>query len=427
MIPTKCLLYLCLRFILHPLQLSFFLAKRLLLRQRGVFAGFIIRLAVLATTLSVAVMILALAFINGFKHTIREKLFSFWGEMLIVPPGADQTGVAPADAIPLDTAMLAGIAREKEVKQVAPFILRPVILQVHGQMEGVQLKGINQDFQFSPEMDFSGSRIHYPAQGYSQDIVLSRSTAEKLDIAPGDQLLLYFLESGASRPRARKVTLAGTYHTGMEEVDKSFGLCDLRLLQRLANWEAGEISGYQVSTRPGANLATLSQHIDQEYVARPLRAMPVYEVYYGIFSWLQMQDVNALVLLFIVAIVAVINLSATLIILLADRAQMVALLKALGATPRQLRDTFILLGLLISATGIVLGNVLGLGIAWLQQKFGFITLPEETYYMHTAPVRIVAWQVAATSAGALLLCLICLWLPTLYIRRIQPAKVLKFE
>lgn len=409
------------------MQLSFFLAKRLLLRQRGVFAGFIIRLAVVATALSVAVMILALAFINGFKHTIREKLFSFWGEILIVPPGADQAGVAPADALPLDTLLLQKVANEKDVAQVAPFVLRPVILQVSGQMEGVQLKGIRSDFKFNPEMEFAGKGINYPADGYSQDIILSRSTAEKLDVQPGDQLLLYFLESGASRPRARKVTVSGTYHTGMEEVDKSFGLCDMRLLQRLANWDANEISGYQISTLPNANIAAVSERIDQEYVDRPMRAMPVYEVYYGIFSWLQMQDVNALVLLFIVGIVAVINLSATLIILLADRAQMVALLKALGATPRQLRNTFVLLGVLISAVGIVLGNILGLGIGWLQLKFGFITLPEETYYMHTAPVRIVAWQVIATDIGALLLCLLCLWLPTLYIRRIQPAKVLKFE
>lgn len=409
------------------MQLSFFLAKRLLLRQRGVFAGFIIRLAVVATALSVAVMILALAFINGFKHTIREKLFSFWGEILIVPPGADQAGVAPADALPLDTLLLQKVANEKDVAQVAPFVLRPVILQVSGQMEGVQLKGIRSDFKFSQEMEFAGKGISYPADAYSQDIILSRSTAEKLDVQPGDQLLLYFLESGASRPRARKVTVSGTYHTGMEEVDKSFGLCDMRLLQRLANWDANEISGYQISTLPNGNIAAVSERIDQEYVDRPMRAMPVYEVYYGIFSWLQMQDVNALVLLFIVGIVAVINLSATLIILLADRAQMVALLKALGATPQQLRNTFVLLGVLISAVGIVLGNILGLGIGWLQLKFGFITLPEETYYMHTAPVRIVAWQVLATDIGALLLCLLCLWLPTLYIRRIQPAKVLKFE
>lgn len=397
------------------------------MRQRGVFAGFIIRLAVVATALSVAVMILALAFINGFKHTIREKLFSFWGEILIVPAGADQSGVAPADAIPFDRLLQQNAAKEKGVAQIEPFVLRPVILQVSGQMEGVQLKGIQKDFQFSHEMDFTGKGISYPDSGYSQDIILSRSTAEKLDVRPGDQLLLYFLESGASRPRARKVTIAGTYHTGMEEVDKSFGLCDMRLLQRLANWEPDEISGYQINAMPHADIDALSRQIDQEYVARPMRAMPVYEVYYGIFSWLQMQDVNALVLLFIVGIVAIINLSATLIILLADRAQMVALLKALGATPRQLRETFVWLGLLVSIAGILLGNILGLGIGWLQQRFGFITLPEETYYMHTAPVRIIPWQILATDVGALLLCLACLWLPTLYIRRIQPAKVLKFE
>jgi len=392
-----------------------------------VFAGFIIRLAVVATALSVAVMILALSFINGFKHTIREKLFSFWGEILIVPPGADQAGIAPADALTLDSRLLAGVAREKEVRQVAPFVLRPVILQAHGQMEGTQLKGINAAFHFNKDIQFTGRPIQYPQEGYSQDIILSRSTAARLDVQPGDQLLLYFLESGATRPRARKVTVAGLYHTGMEEVDKSFGLCDMRLLQRLANWQPDEISGYQVTTAAGVDVAALSRRIDQQYVARPLRALPVYEVYYGIFSWLQMQDVNALVLLFIVGIVAVINLSATLIILLADRAQMVALLKALGATPQQLRQTFILLGLLVSTLGIVLGNVLGLGLGWLQQRFGFITLPEETYYMHTAPVRIIAWQVVATDVGAFLLCLACLWLPTLYIRRIQPAKVLKFE
>jgi lipoprotein-releasing system permease protein len=151
------------------------------------------------------------------------------------------------------------------------------------------------------------------------------------------------------------------------------------------------------------------------------------EVYEGVFSWLGTQDTNGRILLIIVGIVAMINLASAMLILMVDRAVMIGLLKALGMAPRGLWALFLSIAGLIGAAGILLGNVLGLGLCIVQQQTGFIRLPEETYNMDTVPVRILWWQIALLDAGALLLCVACAALPLLYIRRVQPARVLQFE
>ncbi len=221
--------------------------------------------------------------------------------------------------------------------------------------------------------------------------------------------------------------MAGLYHTGMEEVDKQFAICDLRLLQRLSGWAPNQISGYQVDLDNTALADTMAAQIHEQYILPPMAAQSITAIYEGVFSWLGMQDVNARILLIIVSIVAIINLGASVIILMVDRAVMVGLLKALGMPNAKLREVFLMLAGLIGACGVIFGNILGLGLCWLQQRFGFIHLPEDTYYMHTVPVRLLWWQVAVIDVATLALCVLCTTLPALYIRRIQPARVLQFK
>lgn len=409
------------------MRFPFFIARRFLARQKGTFSSFIIRLAILATGMGVAVMLVSMAFIGGFKYTIREKLFSFWGQVLVVPYDANQSDIVPAAPIQEDKALQHQIAGMEHVVQVAPFALRPTILQANQQMEGIRLKGINGNYRFSPGISFTGKKIDFGDTAYAKEIIISQTTANRLQLKAGDAVLLYFVEPGVSTPRVRKLTVSGLYHTGMEEVDKQFALCDLRLLQRLSNWAPDEISGYQVDLDNTSLADTMAVQIHERYIMPPLSAQSITEVYEGVFSWLGMQDVNARILLIIVSIVAIINLGASIIILMVDRAVMVGLLKALGMPPAKLRHIFLYLAGLIGGCGLILGNVLGLGLCWLQLRFGFIHLPEDTYYMRTVPVRLLWWQIALIDSATLALCVICTTLPTLYIRRIQPARVLQFK
>ncbi len=408
------------------MNISFFIARRYLLRQKGAFSSFIIKLAIAATGLSVAVMIVAMAVVNGFNYVVREKLFSFTGHVHVVLFDENRSNSLTPQPIYLDKEILDSIKALPHVTQVSPFVQRPVIVQAHGTMEGLKLKGVNSAYRMSKDISLSGAGIDFRDSLYARQILLSKTTADRLSVTAGDTVQLDFLEP-SSMPRIRRVRVSGIYHTGMEEVDKNFGVCDIRLLQRLNNWTADSINGYQVDLDDEAFADTTAGYIHEYIVPAPLEAYTTTENYSFIFDWLQLQSMNGKILWMIMAIVSVINMGAVLLILMVDRAAMIGLLKALGMTFESTRTIFLSIAGLIGAGGVLLGNVLGLGLCWLQSRFGLIKLSEDVYYMKYAPVRIIWWQVGLIDVVTLGLCVCCMWLPAYYIRRIQPAKVLQFK
>lgn len=368
-----------------------------------------------------------MAFITGFKYEVREKLFSFWGHVHITEFNPNVSNLISAQPIRIDQNLINKVKGLPHVTQVAPYALRPAILKTKGAMEGIKFKGITGNYKIPARMSLTGSTINFSDSAYSKDIILSQTTAERLQIKTGDDLLLYFLEPGATVPRLRKVRVSGLYRTGMEEVDKEFAICDLRLLQRINNWKPDEINGYEIDLSDAQYSDTTANIIFDQYIDAPLTTNTMRDIYPNIFDWLQLQDVNAQIVLIIMAIVAVINLAVALIILIAEQARVVGLLKALGMTNAAQRRIFLFYAGLIAAFGVLLGNVIGIGFCLIQLKTGFLKLSEATYYMSTVPVRINWLYVALIDVATLVVCVLCMWLPSLYIRRIQPVRVLQFK
>lgn len=408
------------------LNLSYFIARRYLVKQKGTFSSFIIRLAIVATALSVAVMIVAMAIVTGFSYTISEKLFSFMGHVHVLP--YDEThsnSLTYSEPIYYDTALIKRLKTIEHVRAVSPFTERPVIVQCKGQMDGLVLKGVDSNYQLNNGISLTGKKINYADTDYSRQICLSTTTANRLNINLGDTVQLDFIENEI--PRIRRVRVCGIYHSGMEDVDKRFGICDIRLLQRMNNWTKDSINGIQLDLDNNSYSDSISNYIHYNVIAAPLESYTTTQNYAALFDWLSLQNLNGVILLVIMAIVAIINMGAVLVILMVDRARMVGLLSALGMPFDTLRNIFLSIAGLIGATGILCGNVLGLLVCWAQLKFGIFTLPEEIYYMHYVPVKITWWQIGAIDIITLLLCLLCMLVPALYIRRIQPAKVLQFK
>ncbi len=316
--------------------------------------------------------------------------------------------------------------RIPHVLQVTPFAQRPVIIQAKGHMEGIQLKGVDGHYRFSPGIDISGAHIDYTDSTYSRQVLLSEGTANRLDVKTGDTVQLEFLNGGAL-PRLRRVRVAGLYHSGMEEVDRFFAICDIRLLQRMNGWTADSINAYQVDLESDRYADSVSDYIHYSLIIAPLESITVAENYPNIFDWVNLQKLNGLILMIIMAVVSLINMGAVLVILMVDRAAMIGLLKAMGMPFKGTVSVFLSIGGIIGAAGILLGNVIALGLCWVQLKFGILTLPEETYSMKYAPVKIVWWHVVGIDLASLVLFVLCMWLPALYIRTIQPAKVLQFK
>ncbi|MCW3121859.1 MAG: transporter permease [Flavipsychrobacter sp.] len=366
-----------------------------------------------------------MAIVTGFNYSVTDKLFSFMGHVHVVPYDASQSNTIAPIPVRYDAALVAGIMQLPHVKAVSPFAQRPVILQAHGQMDGLQLKGVNENYHFLGGITTTGAGIDYRDSNYSKQVLLSQTTADRMNITLGDTVQLDFIEGGV--PRIRKVKVSGIYHSGMEEVDKYYGVCDLRLIQRINNWSADSINGYQVDLDDPKYADTVSAFIHYNLTQPPIESYTTVENYNFIFEWLELQGVNGTILLSIMAIVAIINMGAVLVILMVDRAMMIGLLKALGMTFEDTRNIFLCIAGLIGAAGILLGNIIALTLCWLQLHFGLVKLPEETYYMRHVPVKIIWWQIGVIDIVTLLLCILCMWLPALYIRRIQPAKVLQFK
>lgn len=372
-------------------------------------------------------MIAATALIIGFKYEIREKLFSFWGHVMVTPYVVNTASLIAPDPISYDADLVKKIEGMPEVKSMSAWAARPGILQFNGSMEGVRLKGVNKDFRFSERIQFSGDKIDYSDTAYAKQIIVSQTTANRLEVKAGESVQLYFLEPGSTSPRIRKVKVVGIYHTGMEEIDKDYALCDLRLLQRINNWQPNQINGYQIDLKNEALADTVAAQIFYNYLQQPLTANTMKDIYGNIFDWLQLQDLNAELVIIIMAVVAIINLAVALLILIVEQARVVGLLKALGMNETETRKIFFYYSAIIAGAGIFVGNVLGLGICFLQKQTGFLKLNETTYYMSQVPVRINWGYVLLIDIATLMVCVLCMWIPSLYIRRIQPAKVLQFK
>ena len=292
-------------------------------------------------------------------------------------------------------------------------------------MEGIKLKGISSSYRLPDRLALKGKPIHFDRDDYSSQLLVSQSTADKLNVKPGDEIQLYFIEKGSTAPRIRKVTVTGIFHTGMEEVDKSYALCDLRLLQRINNWSADNINGYQVDLDDYRYMEPVADSVFHHLLDAPLHSYTMKEIYINIFDWLQLQNINAQIVLIIMAIVAIINLAAATVIIIVEQARMIGILKSMGM--KKITRIFLNHSLLIAATGILLGNIIALGICFLQAKTGFLSLDETTYYMKQVPVRISFQSIFLIDIATLLCCTLFMWLPTLYIRHIQPVKVLQFK
>lgn len=397
-----------------------------MLRQKGRFSAFIIRLAIVATALSVAAMIIALALIVGFKQQISRNIFNYWGHIHVTLYSPAYASIISPDPMVLDEDIQEKIQALPGIQSMSPYAIRPAIINANQLMEGIQLKGVVEGYDFST---IQSTGPDFSDTAYSKEIILSKTTMDRLKLKDGDELLLYFLDAHSTVPRIRKVVVAGSYHTGMDDIDAHYAICDIRLLQRINLWNSDQVNGYQLTLANPAEAQATADKIFNEILPREtqLVASSMYDLFPGIFDWLKLLDTNAIVVIVIMSIVAIINLVAALLILIVNQARMVGLLKALGMAEGQMRQIFLYHASLIGIAGIVAGNILAIGFCIIQQETGFLTLSETAYSMQYVPVQIVWWHPVVISICTLLLCILCMWVPTLYIRRVQPAKVLQFK
>jgi lipoprotein-releasing system permease protein len=387
----------------------------------------IVRVAVGGIAIGLAVMLLALAVMNGFQGEIRKKVTGFGSHIQIT--GYDSNESLEADSMSRFQPSVDALKQQSNIRHIQVYATKAGLVKAGDQLSGVVLKGIDRDFDWSffKQNLREGNIINLPADSDSSstEVLISRFIAKRLKLNVGDKFRMYFLRESETRQRAFKV--AGIYETGLTDgFDDRFIICDIRQVQKLNNWSRNAIAGFEVLVNDFDKLDETTEIVRSEIEVN-LYAESIRELTPQIFSWLDVLDVNALIIIGLMLFVSMINMISALLILILDRTSMIGILKAMGAADRQIMRVFLLHASKLIALGMLIGNILGLGLCVLQKQFGIAKLDEASYYLSSVPVQIEWWQVFVVNAVTFVLCQLALLLPALVVSRISPVKAIRFS
>ncbi|MBQ9469936.1 MAG: ABC transporter permease [Bacteroidales bacterium] len=413
------------------MRFEHFVAKHLLQGTNGQsLSGPFVRISTAAVALSLCIMLITVSIIAGFRDEISGKAYGMGGHLQITNYDAN----ASFESTPIysDLDCLDSVRALPEVVRLQAFATKAGIIKTGTDIEGVVLKGVGTDYdwQFYNEHLVGGSVFEPNDSTTSNSTLISKIMADKLHLGVGDTYDVFFVQTP---PRYRRFTVAGIYSTQLTEFDRIFALCDIKHIQRISGWQPNQVTGFEVFVNDTRNLDELRWRVDdvagtifmEDY--SKLRVMSLPDKYPGIFDWMNLQRLNASVLIVLMLVVAGINMISGLLIIIIERTGVVGLLKAMGALNRSVRLIFLLQAARIMLRGLLVGNAIGLGLCLLQRHTGLVRLNEEFYFLSQVPISIVPWHVLLLNVVAFSVGIAMLVLPSMVVSRISPDKTLKFN
>ena len=374
--------------------------------------------------LSLAVMILSIAIIKGFKTEIQDKVRGYLGDIQITRYDLNNSFEHSPFIPDAETEKL--LKSNRDIEYYYPFATKPGILSANNEIEGINFKGIDKSYKWDyiKQHIISGTIIDFSdSTAAMQELLISKYTANRLKLKTGDDFIMYFVQN---QLRPRKFKIVGIYDIGVEDIDKGFVLGNLNIIKRLNNWKANEIGGIEIRIKDFKQLKPISDHI-YENLPRNLRSYSIEENFSNIFTWLGLLDVNTRVLLILMLIVGVINMITALLIMILEKTNMIGMLKSFGASNWSIMKIFLYNAAYLIGIGLFLGNMLGLGLGFLQQSTHIFKLNQASYFLAYAPIEFHFIDVLLLNVVTVVVCLTVLVIPSLLISKVSPLKAIRFK
>jgi lipoprotein-releasing system permease protein len=408
------------------MNFEYFIAKKISSGKTDSLAKPVIRISYISIALGLALMIISVAIVVGFKKSISDKIIGFAAHLQIVP--FDNNTSLEEQPLNINQDFVEKMASDPEISHIQFTAKKAGVLKTNEQIQGVVVKGVGADYDrnFMEENLIEGRFPDVFSEKKTNEALISATLSAKLKVKIGDELRIWFISGEQAQARGRKFEVSGIFKTSLEEFDGRFIIADIRHLQKLNNWTKNQVGSVEVFIRNPEKLDKVADKLYKE-IPYDLNLITVTDEYPQIFNWLNLLDMNVVVVLVLLILVAGITMVSTLLIIILERTNMVGVLKALGANNTSIRKVFLLKAAVIISKGMFWGNVAGLGFIFIQQYFQLIKLSPENYYMDFVPVELSLTSFLLLNLGTFIICLLMLIVPSWYISRIVPARALRYE
>lgn len=414
------------------MNLELFIARKIHFSKQGERQATppTIRIAMIGIALGLAVMILSVAIVIGFKKEVRNKVIGFGSHIQIT--NFDNNSSYQTMPIAVSDSFLVALKERSGIRHVETFATKPGILKTETDFQGIVLKGVDRqyDWSFFQKNLKEGEVFQLDSAKRSSDVIISRYLSDLVGLKVGDSFLTYFVEEDV---RARKFHITGIYETGFADYDKLFVIADIRQVKRLNGWSDDQVSGVELLVDDYGQVDSLAENLYFELMDKQDREGNTYyvrsikELSPMIFSWLEVLDINVVVILVLMLAVAGFTMISGLLIIILERTNMIGILKALGENNRSIRKIFLYVSFFLIGKGMLWGNVIGISLCLLQSYTHLIKLDSSIYYLDAVPVDLNVVSLALLNIGTLLVSMLMMLGPSYLITRISPAKSIRFE
>ena len=405
-------------------RIEYRLSRRLLRSGDNASTRPIVRLSVIGISICLIIVILALSITSGYRHSIEKKVIDMGSHIRISNYDLNYS----YDPRPFDKnqPFLEELKQNPDITNFQYFSTKVAIIKTADQVEGVVLKGIDSTFSWShfQENMVEGTPIDVASDTLTNGVVMSAAMAKKLRLQIGDKVFAYFVQDP---PMQRRFRLDGLYETGMPEYDGKFILADLRHVQKISGWDSNYVGGIEILIRDYDKIDEVGAFVNDR-IGYKLKAETIRELYPAIFQWTDLFNTNVVVLLCITIFICIITLISTFFIIILEQTSTIGILKAMGMTTQRVRNVFMFIGLRVIVKGMIIGNVVGVGLCLLQNYLHIIKLDPSSYYVPYVPIQFNIPIILLVNLGILLLCMLVLLIPANFVsKKVTPITAIKFE